>query len=298
MTLSAPLLRWYRKHGRRLPWRNTRNPYRILVSEMMLQQTQVSRVIDFYRRWMETFPDWSALAEASNAEVIEAWSGLGYNRRALALRDIARQVIKRGMPKTREDWQSLRGIGPYTSAAITALSLRQPVLPIDTNIRRVVGRSVLGRLFPTTKHDQIIERRGARVFLQTKHTDDVVQALFDLASSVCMKDPVCRECPLRNQCKSSKRFLSGNVKPPKHTVKKSNERHHRGKRYPDRIYRGRILKQVRMAKGGTPLSGLGTMIDSTFDKVSDQAWLRSMVQRLEREGFVDVKRNRITLTKK
>ncbi len=95
----TPLLRWYAREGRDLPWRNTRDPYRILVSEVMLQQTQVSRALEFYRTWLKTFPTWHALARASNKDVIHAWAGLGYNRRGLMLRDIAKQVVAHGVPK-------------------------------------------------------------------------------------------------------------------------------------------------------------------------------------------------------
>src|SRR5688572_3982677 len=112
------LLHWFDHEGRKLPWRDTRDPYRILVSEIMLQQTQVSRVIDFYRAWMKQFPTWNALAKASNSEIIHAWAGLGYNRRGLMLRDIAKQIVHDGIPKSREAWLALKGVGPYTADAL------------------------------------------------------------------------------------------------------------------------------------------------------------------------------------
>ena len=100
MSPAEKLLRWYKKYGRDLPWRKTRDPYKILISEIMLQQTQVPRVLLFYKKWLTLFPSWKTLAKATNAEVIRAWAGLGYNRRALILRDIAKQVAHGGIPQT------------------------------------------------------------------------------------------------------------------------------------------------------------------------------------------------------
>lgn len=152
------LLAWYREHGRDLPWRKTREPYRILVSEVMLQQTQVRRVLEYYPRWLKQFPNWKALSQASTAELLHAWAGLGYNRRALALRDIAQYVVEHGEPNTYEGWLSLKGIGPYTAAAVSLFSDAQRVLPIDTNVRRVLGRTHLGILFPQISDDEAIRK--------------------------------------------------------------------------------------------------------------------------------------------
>ena len=120
------LLAWYREHGRDLPWRRTRDPYAILVSEVMLQQTQASRVVPRYLAWLERWPTAEALAAASTADVIRAWQGLGYNRRALNLQRAARQVARDGWPG---DLTELPGVGPYTAAAVACFSLGRPVLP-------------------------------------------------------------------------------------------------------------------------------------------------------------------------
>lgn len=225
---ASKLLAWYRKHGRILPWRNTQDPYRILVSELMLQQTQVPRVLMFYPRWLKQFPDWSTLAKASNADVISAWAGLGYNRRALMLRDIAKQVIAYGVPKSEEEWRLLKGIGPYTAAALAAFSLRARTLPIDTNIRRVLGRVLLGKPFPDLADDEKIQKK-ANAFLPIRGDfHDVPQALFDLATLVCTKTPACEKCPLRNDCPAAKKFLSGKITVPKRTTKKTRGTHSHG----------------------------------------------------------------------
>ncbi|MCK9361265.1 A/G-specific adenine glycosylase [Patescibacteria group bacterium] len=281
----SPLLRWYAREGRNLPWRKTHDAYRILVSEVMLQQTQVSRVLVFYKTWLKKFPTWHALARASNAEVIHAWAGLGYNRRGLMLRDIAKQVVTKGLPKSREEWLALKGVGPYTSAALTAFSLREPAIPIDTNIRRVLGRIFLGKPFPLLKDDGRIERLAWKTWPKGAHAPEVPQALFDLAVAICKKDPDCAACPLRDQCPASKKFLSGRVRIPKRTIKTANETRHRNKPYPDRIYRGRILAEARAAKHPL-ISALGPKIDQSFDPQQDSAWLDRMILRLERDGLI------------
>lgn len=278
------LLRWYAKEKRDLPWRRTHDPYRILVSEMMLQQTQVSRVLEFYQKWLKQFPTWHALARATNAEVVHAWAGLGYNRRGLMLRDIARHVTENGVPKNEKEWLELKGIGPYTAAAIASFAQGQNTIPIDTNIRRVLGRVLLGKTFPTTDDDtKIREAAGAHNHapLRAEH----FQAIFDLAVAICKKNPDCAICPMRAQCPSAKKFLSGHVRIPKRMIKKANETKHRNKPHPDRIYRGRILKLVR-TEGVISLSKIGPQVDPSFDAKQDGDWIKRMIERMEKDGFL------------
>ncbi|MDP3794296.1 MAG: A/G-specific adenine glycosylase, partial [Candidatus Uhrbacteria bacterium] len=264
MILTTRLLHWYDRHGRDLPWRGTRDPYRILVSEIMLQQTQVPRVLLFYTKWLRRFPSWKILAQASNADVIRAWAGLGYNRRALMLRDIARHVIECGVPKNEKEWLNLKGIGPYTAAALAAFSLHHQTFPIDTNIRRVAGRLLLGRPFPSPSDDDRLRHLATRLLASSPtRSFDVPQALFDLANANCAKRPACITCPMIKHCLAAKKFLSGSVRVPKRTTIKANETIHPGKKYPDRIYRGRILKRVRETSQGISLQALGHLIDPT-----------------------------------
>ena len=174
--LKAPLLAWYRGAARDLPWRRTRDPYAILVSEVMLQQTQVSRVVPRYLRWLERWPTLHDLAAASAADVIREWQGLGYNRRAIALHRAARFVSADGWPDRLTD---LPGVGRYTEAAIRAFAFGEPVLPVDTNVRRVQ------------------ERTG----FSFDHT--CAQALFDLGREICLaRIPRCGICPLAELCPS------------------------------------------------------------------------------------------------
>ncbi len=170
------LLQWFAERGRDLPWRGTRDPYAILVSEVMLQQTQVARVVPRYLAWLERWPTVEALAEAPAVDVLRAWQGLGYNRRALNLQRAAREVAANGWP---EDLTRLPGVGPYTAAAVECFALGRAVLPVDVNVRRVQERT--GEAFD----------------------HECAQALMDLGATVCLaRVPRCGECPLAPACPS------------------------------------------------------------------------------------------------
>jgi A/G-specific adenine glycosylase len=174
--MEAALLAWFDREGRDLPWRRTRDPYAILVSEVMLQQTQVDRVVPRYRRWLERWPTAAALAAAAAGDVIAEWQGLGYNRRALALHATARHVAGRGWP---EDLTELPGVGPYTAAALRNFAFGDDVLPRDVNVERV-------------------ERRTGHSF-----GGAAAQALMDLGGTVCLaRVPRCAACPLASVCPS------------------------------------------------------------------------------------------------
>lgn len=139
--LQQKLLSWYAQNKRELPWRKTKNPYAILVSEIMLQQTQVDRVIPYYHQFLNQFPDWESLAKAKKAALLACWSGLGYNSRVLRLQQTARAVVdqhKGILPRNRESLLKLPGIGPYTASAVLAFAFNKPIPVIDTNIRRVL----------------------------------------------------------------------------------------------------------------------------------------------------------------
>ncbi len=263
----------------------------------MLQQTQVSRVILYYHRWLERFPSWSELAKATNADVIALWSGLGYNRRGLMLRDIARRIVEDGEPETEERWRALKGIGPYTAAAIAAFSLHKRTLPIDTNIRRVGARLFLGIPFPGLKDDERIRQAAESLLPQNARFYDIPQALFDLASLVCTKTPACATCPMKSVCPSAKLFLSGQVMIPKQSIKKAFETKHRDKLYPDRIYRGRILK-LAQTKRAVSIKDIGPLIDSSFDEEQDTAWLLRILDRMQKDQFIERNRNEIRICTK
>lgn len=292
MTNWNKLLTWFDHQGRKLPWRNTRNPYRILVSEIMLQQTQVSRVIDFYRAWMKRFPTWKALSKATNADIIHAWAGLGYNRRGLMLRDIAKTITAHGIPKTRLEWLALKGIGPYTADALAVFSLHERVWPIDTNLRRVGGRIWLGKPYPQPIHDNSIKKKAETALEQAPRHYDLPQAAFDLATAICTKTPNCITCPLKDECLAASKFLSGKVRTPKRMIKKVAENIEPGKQYPDRIYRGRILALIRQKPHH--ISKIGPLIDPNFSK-KDQTWINSMITRLKKDDLLKISKGKISL---
>ena len=284
----ASLLRWYRSHQRDLPWRKTRDGYQIFMSELMLQQTQVDRVIPLYKNWLKKFPSWSALAEASTPQLLHAWAGLGYNRRALYAREAARQVVAQGEPKTEEAWRSLKGVGPYMAAALSEFVNHRRAVVIDTNVRRVAGRAFVGLAYPSLTDDKRIIRTLERVTPTSGSHWDVPQAFMDLASSTChARVPDCANCPLQKVCKARSKFSEKRLEDTLKTKprKKTTERVHGEKRNPDRIYRGRILAVVRKEER-VSLKTVGPRIDETFDPIADTDWLHAMVQRLAKDGLI------------
>jgi A/G-specific adenine glycosylase len=167
---------WFAESGRDLPWRKTRDPYAVLVSEVMLQQTQVERVVPRYLAWLERWPTVEALAEAPLADVIRAWQGLGYNRRAVSLHRAAERIVESGWPA---DLTDLPGVGPYTAAAVSRFAFGDAVLPVDVNVQRVLERSGLS------------------------FGPESAQALMDLGAMVCVaRTPRCAVCPLAEACPS------------------------------------------------------------------------------------------------
>jgi len=174
--VKAQVLAWYEANGRDLPWRRTQDPYAILVSEVMLQQTQVPRVVPRYLEWLERWPTAEALGAAPRGDVIRAWQGLGYNRRAVSLHRAAQAVARSGWP---DDLTELPGVGPYTAAAVACFAFGTPVLPLDTNVLRVQERT--GQVFD----------------------HECAQVLFDLGREVCLaRVPRCGACPLAAECPS------------------------------------------------------------------------------------------------
>jgi A/G-specific adenine glycosylase len=189
---AAALLDWYARVRRPLPWRATRDPYALLVSEVMLQQTQASRVIPYYEAFLARFPDPEALAAAPARAVLAAWSGLGYNRRALALQAAARTVKERGWP---DDLTELPGVGPYTAAAVGSFAHGRQQAAIDTNARRMIER------FDGVRHRPAALAARAAGLIPPGRAADFNQAMMELGATVCRpRAPRCGECPVRDGC--------------------------------------------------------------------------------------------------
>jgi A/G-specific adenine glycosylase len=196
---QARLLEWYAANKRQLPWRETRDPYRIWVSEMMLQQTRVAAVLDHYRRFLESFPDVEALARAEEADVLAAWSGLGYYRRARAMHAAARKIVQElggQFPRSAKELEGLPGIGRYTAAAIASIAFGEPTAVVDGNVERVMSR-----LLGMDLRDRGETWEYAETFLAREHAGDWNQAVMELGATVCVPaEPKCLLCPLRKWC--------------------------------------------------------------------------------------------------
>ncbi len=200
------LLSWYRKHGRDLPWRKTDDPYHILVSEIMLQQTQVDRVLGKYREFLDKYPSFEALAQAPAEDVTKTWYPLGYNIRPKRLQSIAREAVTRfggALPSDEATLRSFEGIGEYTAGAIRSFAFRERAAILDTNVARLLLRVFVGR--GDVKQHAMRRRlwQLSESLVPYRHVFDFNQALMDLGATVCVaRNPLCSVCPLRTMCQS------------------------------------------------------------------------------------------------
>ena len=193
------LLAWYDTHARDLPWRQSADPYHIWISEVMLQQTRVAAVLDYYARFLTLFPSVAALARAEEAEVLAAWSGLGYYRRAKLMHKAAKVVVmdhQGAIPRTAEQLRKLPGIGEYTSSAIASIAFGEPVAVVDGNVERVLLRA-----FPDDAPQSKWLRNRAANVLDTRRPGDFNQAMMELGATVCLPQrPLCLQCPVQQFC--------------------------------------------------------------------------------------------------
>jgi A/G-specific adenine glycosylase len=251
---GAALLRWYDRHRRRLPWRalpgETPDPYRVWLSEIMLQQTTAGAVSPYYETWLRRFPTLDALAAAVDAEVMAAWAGLGYYARARNLIACARQVAAMGgFPCDIEGLRALPGIGPYTAAAIGAIAFDLPVVPMDGNVERVVARLfAIAEPLPGSKPDMraAADRLGEDEAARAR-PGDFAQALFDLGATVCTPtNPACGLCPWQAGCRGRIAGIAAEL--PRKAPKKLRPVRH-GVHFYLRDAAGRVLLRRRPPKG-------------------------------------------------
>lgn len=245
MIFEKKLLSWYSFHKRDLPWRKTTDPYKILVSEVMLQQTQVDRVIPKYEAFLKAFPTVQALAAAPTGEVIRLWSGLGYNKRAVKLQECTKAVVEKfqgTFPTTIEELQALPGIGPYTAAAIMAFAYNKPETVIDTNIRRVFFRIFLGKEELLEQLQEIIAQH-----VSLTHSREYHNALMDLGATVCSaRAPKCEACPFQKECVSTKQYSKTEMDEMASRIFKTTQSKFAGS---NRYYRSLVLKAVQKKEG-------------------------------------------------
>jgi A/G-specific adenine glycosylase len=289
--LQADLLAWYERNGRdALPWRIARNPYYTLVSEFMLQQTQVERVIPSFQRFIVRFPDIATLATASSAEVLRAWQGLGYNSRAVRLQQAARDVMQRfegAMPVATQALRSLPGVGAYTASAIRAFAFDIDDVPVDTNLRRIAHRLFFGIELPPKASASVLEER-LRILAPGGRAHDWNSAMMDLGAAICTaRAPKCLLCPLRQECAAA---------PIEAAVLEGLRRTHRRPPSPQqalpfeqttRYARGRIVDRLRALPAGSRISLLDLHADlAALLAPRSFAELRDIVEGLERDGLV------------
>ena len=254
---NAALLSWYGLNVRDLPWRRTTDPYLILVSEVMLQQTRVSRVVPKYEHFIRIWPTVGELAGAPTEDLLRAWSGLGYNSRALRLQQAAAIVAADGWPNSISGLQQLPGVGPYTAAAVGSIALGLDAPAVDTNLRRVLsrwaGEPLAGRPLTEYAFDVLGHPAG-----------DWNQALMDLGSSVCRTtDPACSECPVSEWCLDPAVYEA----PPRQASFNGSNRQLRG-------------ALVRAHLAGDNLKDVGESLDRSDEDT------RSAIETLRAEGLI------------
>jgi len=287
--LRERLLAWYAGERRDLPWRRTRDPYPILVSEVMLQQTQVDRVIPKYHEFLDRFPTLAALAVAPTAEVIRSWSGLGYNRRAVNLQRAAQAVVERhggAMPAELDSLRALPGVGRYTAAAVACFAFGQDVGFFDTNIRRVLHRLFHGPELPESRAtDREIQALADRL-VPPGDGYGWNQALIEFGALQCTaRRPACVTCPLQADC----RAFPGIQTALGAARRGSGERgtpHEESFAGSSRYYRGRVIAALRDIGDGEviDLVSLGARVRPDF-RAEHLDWLRGVVAGLERDGL-------------
>lgn len=278
------LLSWYAAGHRALPWRETRDPYRVLVSEIMLQQTQAERVVPKYHAFLARFPTLQALADAPASEVIRAWAGLGYNRRALNLQRACRAVVAEHggvMPQSVEELERLPGIGPYTAGAIACFAYGADVGFVDTNIRRVLHRVVAGPELPEPRLSEraIRELAGASVPAGRGYAWN--QALMELGATLCRaRATACARCPLASCC-AARPTIQGLLATQPRRTGPAAPRFEQTSRY----QRGRIIAALRDAPAGLTLAELGAHARAHFTP-ADAAWIVGLARGLVDDGLI------------
>jgi A/G-specific adenine glycosylase len=299
--VRSALLAWHAEHGLRAPWRESRDPYHCLVAAVMAQQTQMSRVMPSYERFMVSFPTLESLAAASPAHVIRVWAGMGYNQRAVRLHRAAREIAERGWPKDAEALAEIHGIGPFTAAIIASFAFAQSAACVDTNVRRV-----LGRLSGDETIGDAALQRLADVAIGDAPAARWNQAVMDYGARVCVVRPKCDVCVVASACASRERFTSPRTRPhmrPQLRVAEDRVAYVAGSPSKEppfekstRYYRGRIVDALRALPPGAtlPLADLAPLL-ANGDGSPGPEEVRVLVAALERQGLAAVRDGMISL---
>ncbi len=316
--------KWFSVHKRELPWRDlqieddTQRAYQILVSEIMLQQTQVSRVKLQYKNFLEQFPTIRDLASATNADVVMAWRGMGYNSRALRLRDAAKEVKNRKWKVENDEWnmknlQALSGVGHYTAAAIRNFAFNIPTPCLDVNIQRILHRTFYG---PEDENGKWKTESGKLLALADKVLTAALQpslstfnfplsssnwhaALMDFGSLVCTKrNPKWDVCPLTKAgiMKAAYKVKNAEIK-MKNEKKKEPGRYVAGKYIPNRIFRGKIIEELRDNPSGLSFTEIGRRVCIDWDEAEHSTWIETLIVALKKDHLVSVEAKKVQLQK-
>src|ERR1700694_4784669 len=301
------LLQWYQEQQRDLPWRATDDAYAILVSEIMLQQTQVERVLPKYRQFLAAFPTLADLAAAPTADVISVWVPLGYNSRAVRLQSIARQVIAEyegRIPDTIDELLRLKGIGRYTAGAIACFAYHKQVATVDTNIYRVLHRIFLGLEQPEAQINNEQMLRLAESVIPAGEAYNWNQALMDLGATICTSaNPQCVRWPLQETCAAYMEMSQYSLFPGGTVLRQLRKVAEKKAPYQaqpftstNRYFRGRIVDHLRSLSPGQRMTfaALGQRIKPEFHD-DDLPWLQKLVNGLAKDGLVDVHEDGVRL---
>ena len=272
------VLDWFAGAGRDLPWRATRDPYSILVAEVVAQQTQADRAAAGWARFLQAFPDVETLAAAGPGEVLRVWQGLGYNRRALALLAAAKAVVAAGgWPRTVEGLAVLPGVGPYTARAVACFAFEQDAAPVDTNVARVLARSLLAtdpaELRPAAR------QRLADAALPPGSAWAWSSALMDIGAAHCRSRPRCDGCPLSGACAW---LALGAAAPPARTRRQAPFA------TSDRRWRGAVVRALAGAPDGLDHAALAEAADAGARSGQPDGWFAALLERLAGDGLVEV----------
>ncbi len=292
MTFANVLLDWFARNGRAdLPWRRGRDPYRIVVSEFMLQQTQVERVVPLFESFVERWPSFAALAAALRSDVLRAWRGLGYNSRAVRLHRLAQAVVNEHdgvLPRDEAALRSLPGIGSYTARAVRAFAFNADALALDTNIRRIVHRTQYGIEWPPRASAALLDAAGAAL-LPAGQSYAFNSALMDVGATLCTaRAPKCLICPLQSICAATPLDAATVATLSKQHARKRGPQERLPFEATSRYVRGRVVERLRSLPENRRISFL-VLYDELAPALPhhDADALAAIVKRLEADGVLE-----------